>query len=226
MFESVQGEDRPFSFLDREEAGLLLAERLKNLGFSKEALILAIPRGGVQVGKVISSVLGAELDVICLMKLGAPGNPELAIGAVGQKGVAVLDRDLINNLRVSSSYIKEEIKRKRQEAERREFFFRQGKAPLKVTGRIVILVDDGIATGSTVLAASKMLKVQKPKKLVLAVPVAPLETVKDLENRFDQLVILKTPREFGAVGRFYQKFPQIEDWQVKEMLNIKNQKSK
>jgi len=219
MLNFLGTEGRVSLFLDREEAGLHLAEKLKSLGFPKEVLVLAIPRGGVVVGKVVADILGAELDLVAARKLGAPGNPELAIGAVGQEGEAVLDKDLIFNLGVSDSYIKKEIKSQRKEAERRESFFRQGKKPKKIVGRVVILVDDGIATGSTVLAAARIIKAKKPKKLVLAVPVAPAQTVKDLERNFDQLVISETPADFGAVGRFYQSFPQVEDEEVKELLS-------
>jgi putative phosphoribosyl transferase len=210
----------PF-FQDRKEAGFKLGQKLKSLGFSQEVLILAIPRGGVVVGKRVADILGAEFDIIAARKLQAPANPELAIGAVGQEGRAVLDKDLIAELSVSHSYLKAEIKRQRKEAKRREDFFRHGKKPQKISGRVVILVDDGIATGSTVLAAAKIIKSQKPKKLVLAVPVAPLQTIKELEKNFDQLVILETPADFGAVGRFYQNFPQFEDWEVKKILNSK-----
>lgn len=206
-------------FLNRQEAGHQLGQRLKQLGFTHNCLVLAVPRGGVVVGKAVADILGAKLDVICSRKLRAPFNPELAIGAVGQDGQVVIDQDLVAGLGVSSSYMKKEIERQRKEAKRREDFFRQGREFPKIKGRIVILVDDGIATGSTVLAAAKIIKSQKPKKLVLAVPVAPAQTVGDLKKNFDQLVILETPTEFGAVGRFYQHFPQVEDWEVKKILN-------
>ncbi|OGD86707.1 hypothetical protein A2Z23_03105 [Candidatus Curtissbacteria bacterium RBG_16_39_7] len=208
-------------FQDRKEAGFLLAEKLKDLGFARDVLILGIPRGGVVVAKAVADILGADLDVICARKLGAPGNPELAIGAVGQEGKAVLDRELIGDLGVPGSYIKKEIEKQRKEAKRREIFFRKKRKPLEVLGREVILVDDGIATGSTVLAAGKIIKAKNPKKLVLAVPVAPLRTIGDLEGNFDQLVILETPADFGAVGRFYQSFPQVEDGEVKKLLTKK-----
>jgi len=205
-------------FLNREEAGFLLAKKLKNLGFSKNALVLAIPRGGIIVGKAVANSLGAELDIIIAKKLGAPGNPELAIGAVGQEGEAMLNKDLIASLKVSDSYIAQEIKKQKREAKRREEFFHHGRRQKKIAGRVVILVDDGVATGSTVLAAASIIKNRNPKKLVLAVPVASIQTVKSLEKIFDRLVVLKTPADFGAVGSFYRNFPQVEDWQVKQIL--------
>ena len=202
-------------FKSREEAGRLLAEDLKKYG--KSCLVLAIPRGGVVVGAEISKTFLCPLEPIITRKLGAPGNPELAIGATTSKGGLVLDQELIESLGVSKGYIRSELSCQRKEARRREKVYLK-EEPINVTGKTVILVDDGIATGATVEAAIEAVRERKPAKIVLAVPVAPATAADRLKKRVDEFVCLATPTHFFAIGEFYSSFPQISDEEVIQIL--------
>lgn len=203
-------------FLNREQAGSLLAQKLSSYK-GEETLVLAIPRGGVPVARVISDKLGVKLDVVITKKIGAPGQKELAIGAVGS-GERVLDTRLIRRLGVEEKYIEEETKAKQREIKEKEARFRKGRKKLEVRGKTVILVDDGIATGATVGVAVKYLKTAGVKKVILAVPVAPKETIERFKKLVDELVVLEVPFDFRAVGQFYQNFPQITDEEVIQLL--------
>src|SRR3990167_5265892 len=202
-------------FESREEAGRLLAKDLKNYG--KSCLVLAIPRGGVVVGAEISKALLCPLELIITRKLGAPSNPELAIGATTSKGGLVLDQELIESLGVSKGYIRGELSRQRKEARRREKVYLK-EEPINVTGKTVILVDDGIATGATVEAAIEAVRERKPAKIVLAVPVAPATAADRLGGLVDEFVCLSTPTHFFAIGEFYSSFPQVSDEEVVKIL--------
>lgn len=199
-------------FKDRNEAGSRLAARLTWLKDEK-TIVLAIPRGGVVVADVIAESIGAVLDVIVPRKLGAPYNPELAIGAVMHDGSSYINEYVINVLRIDQEYVREEIEVQVKEIERRLAIFR-GSSSYDLNGKNVVLVDDGIATGATMMVAILWVKKQKPKMVALAVPVAPNEVVRKLNEMVDRCVVLHTPIEFGAVGEFYEDFSQISDEEV------------
>lgn len=208
-------------FKDRFEAGALLAGELKRYK-GKDTLILAIPRGGVVVASVVAKELSAPLDLIIIRKLGAPGNPELAIGAITSFGSLVLDKELIEKLHIRERYLREEQKRQLIEAKRREKVYLGGQKPSNLFGKRVILIDDGLATGATVLAAIKAIKEKGVKKIILAVPVAPRSTFKRIEPEVDNLIVLDTPDNFFALGEFYSSFPQVSDNEVINILNEVN----
>jgi len=204
-------------FKSREQAGQLLAQDLLRYK-DRKAVVLAIPRGGVVVGRAVADELDATLDTVVVRKIGAPGNEELAIGAVGPNGIAVWNEDLLPWLGIGRRAMEGLLQEKEQERRERERRLR-GASPLpNLTGRVVILVDDGIATGSTVAVAAKWVKSQKPERIVLAVPVAPEEAVARLRELVDEVVCLSMPEEFFAVGQFYEEFPQVSDEEVKELL--------
>ena len=209
-------------FPDRGEAGRLLGAFLKpRLAGDGEAVVLAIPRGGVVVAGQVATALGAPLDVIVPRKLGAPGNPELAIGALalaGEEEIAIVDERSVRALGVSPSYLQEEIERQRREILRREAAYREGRPPLSLEGRLAVLVDDGVATGLTARAAARAVQRRSPRAVVIAVPVAPPETVREFASQGLRLEALETPSPFGAVGRFYLDFRQIEDEEVMAVL--------
>lgn len=203
-------------FRDRRDAGQRLAARLEKYR-GPDTVVLAIPRGGVVVAYEVARLLGAPLDVVIPRKIGAPGQPELAIGAIGDN-ISVLDQHMIDYLGVSEQYIREEIERQRHEIERRSRLYRGGQPPLAIEGRTVILVDDGMATGSTTLVAVRSLRRRNPARLVLAVPVASHEAVARLRPEVDDLIVLETPDYFMSVGSWYQEFEQTTDEEVIDLL--------
>jgi len=204
-------------FKDRQEAGQLLAQKIKHLK-GKDIVILAIPRGGVVVGKELAKVLGCPLDIVVTKKIGAPGNPELAIGAVGPKGIKVIDEILARKVGADKDYINERTAQLKEEIVKKEGGLRGKKPITKVLGKIVILTDDGIATGATTEAAIKFLKTKKPKEIILAVPVIAADTLERLKLLVSEIIYLKAPFDFWAVGQFYQEFPQVEDEEVIKAL--------
>jgi len=205
-------------FEDRVDAGKRLAAELERYR-GKDVLVLGIPRGGVVVAYQVASALDADLDVIIPRKIGAPGQPELAIGAIASHNdVVFLDPQTISYLGVSDSYIREEIARQKEEIARRERMYRGDRPFPKIEGRTVILVDDGIATGATTIAAARSIKHHNPSRLVLAVPVAPYEAIYRLRPEVDDLVVLETPEPFFAVGSWYNRFDQTTDEEVIELL--------
>jgi len=205
-------------FADRNDAGRQLAERLA--GYKKEnPVVLAIPRGGVVVAGEIAKALDAPLTLIIPRKIGAPYDPEFAIGAVAEDGSMVLDEDTVSSLGVSPEYIEAEKKAQIEEIKRRKQAY--GAVDIELKGRVVILVDDGIATGSTVIAAVKSIRKKDPKKIVVAVPVAPQEAVSELKNQVEEVVCLHAPEYFGAVGCFYRDFSQTSDAEVMSILREK-----
>jgi putative phosphoribosyl transferase len=205
-------------FRDRQEAGQLLAKALTFLKERKHVIVLGIPRGGVVVAAEVARAIGAPLDVYITRKIGAPYNPELAIGAIASSGDVVLDEGLIGSLGVSPEYVQDETERQRREIERRLTKYRGNRPAQKLAGRTVLLVDDGIATGATTLAAIRALRKQKPAELILAVPVGPPDTVARLKEEVDRLVCLDTPQLFWAVGAFYMVFDQTSDEEVVWLL--------
>jgi putative phosphoribosyl transferase len=203
-------------FRDRLEAGERLAEQLLD-HIGGEAIVLGIPRGGIAVARPIARALGVPLDVAVPRKLGAPLNPELGIGAVAP-GVRVLDEELIAQLGISSDYIGAETERQLAEIDRRTRAYRGERPPPLLSGRTVVLVDDGVATGSTALAALAWARAAGGTRLVFAAPVAPEATASRIASASDLTVILETPRSFRAVGEWYERFDQMTDEEVRAAL--------
>ncbi|MEM2910259.1 MAG: phosphoribosyltransferase [Nitrososphaerota archaeon] len=207
-------------FKNRTEAGMLLAKALKEYK-GCDVVVLAVPRGGVVVGYYVAKELGCPLDVIVPRKLGAPFQPELAIGAVAEDGTTVLNEDLVNSMGVSQQYIEKKVKEEVAEIKRRISLYRSGKEAIPVKDKIVVLVDDGLATGATIKAAISYVKKLGPKALVVAVPVAPPETIRSLRQEVDKVICLSTPEPFYAIGQFYEEFEQVEDEEVIRLLSVK-----
>lgn len=212
-------------FTDRIDAGKRLALVLKDFS-GKKGIVLAIPRGGVVVGYEIAKVINLPLDVIIPRKIGAPDNPELAIGAVAEDGRAILDNHLIAYLGVSKEYIKEETERQKKEIERRLKLYRQNTSYPNLKGLDVIVVDDGIATGSTMKAALASVKNRGAASVTVAVPVGPPSTIEELNEIADRVVCLYTPEYFQAIGEFYSNFSQTEDEEVIKLLRESKQKAR
>lgn len=200
---------QPTRFEDRIDAGRRLGEALAERAVDAD-LVLAIPRGGLPLGRAVADALGLPLDVVVASKIGAPGNPELAIGAVASDGSAWLDEETIEALGVDEEYVERERGREAEAAGRKAERYRTD-GPLDVTDRTVIVVDDGAATGSTAIAAVELLRARGADRVVVALPVAPPDTVDELERVADEVVALLTPASFGAVGRFYRRFDQVSD---------------
>ena len=206
-------------YSNRQQAGRMLARRLMSHA-DADVVVLGVPRGGLPVAKEVADALGAPLDVIVVRKLGAPGQPEFGIGAVvdGDHPRAIFNPGIVEQLGVSDEYIEAEIARQLKEVNRREAAYRGGRAKIPLADKTVILVDDGIATGSSVRAALRGVRRQKPKRLVLAVPVAPADTIEALRSEADEIVCLETPEDFFAVGQFYRDFHQVTDKEVRAIL--------
>ena len=209
----------PIVYPNREAAGRMLARRLRSYAGEK-VVVLGIPRGGLPVAKEVADELRAPLDIVVVRKLGAPGQPELGIGAVvdGDHPSAIFNKEILESLGVSHDYIETEIARQVKEVRRRETAYRDGRGKIPLEGKIVIVVDDGIATGSSVRAALRGIRRQNPERIILAVPVAPPETVDALRGEADEIVCLETPDDFYAVGQFYRDFHQVADDEVKTIL--------
>ncbi len=205
-------------FGGREEAGLKLAKKLEKKVKDKNTIILSLTRGGVVVGKIISTYLNFPQDILVLKKVGDPKNKELAIGVVGPKNTVVWNEDILSYLNLSEKEKNKLKKVKEREREKQEAFFRKGNSSLVLKNKTVILVDDGVATGATVLCAQKYLKKEKVKRLILAVPVIAKDTLNYINKYFDSVVYLKKAKEFFAVGQFYRSFPQITNEQVIDLM--------
>jgi putative phosphoribosyl transferase len=202
---------------DRREAGRLLAEKLTAYAGRPEVIVLGLARGGVEVACEIAQALRLPLDVFLVRKLGVPGYEELAMGAISSGEVQVIDPDVVESFGLSQAEIDRVIKAERRELERREQVYREGRR-LDLQGRTVILVDDGIATGSTMRAAIAAVRESGAARVVVAVGVAPLSTYLILASEADEVVCLMTPRDFWAVGQFYDDFPQLTDEDVRNLL--------
>jgi len=204
-------------FRDRSDAGHLLVQRLKGYPFH-DPVVLAIPRGGVVIGAVLARELGAELDVVLSRKLRAPFQPELAVGAVAEDGQVYLESRAREALELTDEYLSEVQRYQLGEIERRKRLFRAVRSRAPVMDRSVIVTDDGIATGSTMIAALQTVKARNPHELIVAVPVAPFGRLADIRRRCDDVVCVLTPVDFWAIGQFYEDFPQIEDADVISLL--------
>lgn len=200
-------------FDNREQAARRLAERLDRYR-DRSPLVLAVPRGGVPMGRIVADALGGELDVVLVHKLGAPGNPEFAVGSVDESGHVIAE--VAKRHGIEQAYIDREVAR--QLARLRERRDRYGRPPANARGRISIVVDDGIATGATLIAALRAVRAQGPERLIAAVGVAPPDTAARLEREVDELVCLETPESFYAVGQFFADFGQVTDDEVIALL--------
>jgi putative phosphoribosyl transferase len=203
-------------FRDREDAARRLSEALVQYR-GQHPLVLAIPRGAVPMARIIADTLGGEVDVVLVRKLRAPGNPEFAIGAVDETGWTYLG-DYAQHVAGSAQYIEDEKETQLEVMRERRASYTPVRPPLDATGRIVIVVDDGLATGSTMIAALHALRAKHPQKLVCAVPVAPPDTLSKVKPYADEVLCLSAPEDFYAVGQFYQSFPQVSDDEVIRLL--------
>jgi putative phosphoribosyl transferase len=209
---------QPSRFRDRAEAGRHLAERLRDYAGREDLIVLALPRGGVPVGYEVAEALGVALDVFIVRKLGVPGHEELAMGAIASGGVIVLDEGVIRSLRIGTREIEQVVARERREIDRREATYRDGRGPPDLRGKTVILVDDGLATGSTMRAAVRAARRYEPKRVIIAAPVAAPETCRDLRADADEIVCAVTPTPLLAIGLWYDDFAQTSDDEVRELL--------
>lgn len=205
-------------FQDRQDAGIRLADLLKKYADQQDVVVLGLPRGGVVTAYEVAKALNVGLDVTCPKKIGAPGNPEYAIGAVTEMGEGVFNYDIIRQLGVSSDYLQEAVEEKTSLAKQRLISYRKNNLAISLRDKVVILVDDGLATGFTMRAAIQSVKMSHPQKVVVAVPVAPFETLQAIKELVDEVVCLWVPDNFYAVGQFYQNFDQTEDEEVMELL--------
>jgi len=205
-------------FRDRGEAGQRLAEKLTHYADRRDVLVLALPRGGVPVAYEVAKALHAPLDVFLVRKLGVPGHEELAMGAIASGGVRVMNESVMNALDVPHELVEEVTQQEQQELDRRERAYRDDRPPVDVRGRTVILIDDGLATGSTMRAAVEALRRQRPDHIVVAVPVGAASTCDDFRALADEVVCAETPEPFRAVGLWYDDFSQTSDTEVYELL--------
>ena len=206
-------------FKNRSDAGQFLAEKLAEYADRPDVVVLALPRGGVPVAYEVAQKLHAPLDVFVVRKLGVPGHEELAMGAIATGGVCVLNQDVLSYIRIPDAVIDEVAAAELRELQRRERLYRGTQPPLEVRGRTVIIVDDGLATGSTMRAAVKALRQQQPKKIVVAVPVGARQTCDSFKTEVDTVAVCAiTPEPFNAVGLWYQDFSQTTDEEVRDLL--------
>ncbi len=216
-------------FKNREEAGKILGKKLlEELGpqvackpglNNCEIIVLGIPRGGIVIVREVAKTLNCPMDVIVVRKLGAPENPELAIGAIGEtKGAQYIDKKLSGNIGADKAYLEQEIRIQLLEIKRRERIYRQARLPLGLKNKTVIIVDDGSATGATVIAAAREVWNNKPKKVIIALPVVAKDTLEKLEKEADEVIYLEAPEQFFSVSQFYSEFKQISDEEVIEIL--------
>lgn len=212
-------------FRDREEAGRVLGRKLNAYQNRSDVLVLALPRGGVVTGHAVARELRAPLEVLIVRKMGIPGQPELAIGAVAETGSVVLNRDIIAGHGLSARYIEAETERQKEEIVRRVGLYREGRKLGSLKGRTIVLVDDGVATGATVKAAVAALEREHPAELIVGLPVAPPETAAELGHMVDQLICLEMPPDFTAVGEYYENFRQTTDREVIELLHSAAEKA-
>jgi putative phosphoribosyl transferase len=205
-------------FQDRREAGRKLAARLGGYSNRPDVVVLALPRGGVPVAFEVADALDAPLDIFLVRKLGVPGEEELAMGAIGTGGVRILNEEVVHYLNISNEVIDAVAAREQMELERREVLYRGYRPALDTRGRSIILVDDGLATGSTMRAATAALRKQQPARIVVAVPVAAPQTCEEMRMEVDEMVCLATPEPFHGVGLWYEDFSQTTNDEIRELL--------
>ena len=205
-------------YLNRRDAGAELARKLQRYSDRDDVVVLGLPRGGVPVAFEVARALGAELDIFLVRKLGVPGHRELAMGAIASGGVRVLNPDVVSWLKIPEHVIDQVAREEQAELERREHVYRGDRPPVDVRHRVVVLVDDGLATGSTMRAAVEAVRKNEPSRIVVAVPVAPQSTCTEFERIADDVVCAQTPEPFSAVGLWYREFSQTADDEVRELL--------
>lgn len=205
-------------FADRADAGRALAEALAALRGRDDVIVLALPRGGVPVGHEIATALGAPLDVLIVRKLGAPGQPEVAMGAIASGGGRVINEEVVRALRIDAQAIEAVTAMETRELARRELAYRGNRPPSVLAGKVVIVVDDGMATGATMLAGVRALRRLQPARIIVAVPHAPPDTCAMVERTADELVCVEMPQPYCAVGRWYRDFRQLSDDEVRGYL--------
>jgi putative phosphoribosyl transferase len=205
-------------FRDRIHAGRVLAQQVQSVVLDQDAVVLGLPRGGVPVAFEIAEALHADLDVILVRKIGVPGQEELAMGAIASGGTRVLKQSLIEQLQISTDIIERLTARERQEIDRRERLYRGGRPASPIRDRTVILVDDGLATGASMLAAVRAVRLQKPRRIIVAVPVASREACEEFREYVDNVICAQTPEPFYAVGVWYEDFSQTSDAEVSQLL--------
>ena len=205
-------------YRDRRQAGVELASRLGHLKDRSGVVVLALPRGGVPVAHEVARALGAPLDVFLVRKLGVPGHRELAMGAIASGGVRVLNDDVVNWYRVPEAVIDDVAHEEQAELERREREYRDGRAPVELRDRMILLIDDGLATGSTMKAAVQAVRAHGPSRIVVAVPVGSADTCREFADIADEIVCARAPEHFAAVGQWYRDFSQTTDEEVRDLL--------
>ena len=210
-------------FRDRTEAGKMLAQKLTTYTNRKDGLVMALPRGGVPVGYEVAKKLNIPLDICIVRKLGVPGHKELAMGAIASGGVRILNYDVVSWLNISSGTIDEVAAHELRELQRRDRVYRGDRSPPDIRNKTIILVDDGIATGSTIRAAIAILQQQQPRRIIVATPVAPLVVCQELQALVDEVVCLSMPEPFYAIGLWYENFAQTTDAEVRKLLEKSNQ---
>ena len=206
-------------FYDRAEAGKQLVQKLSKYKNKSDTLVLALARGGIVIGDVVSKKLNIPLDIIIAKKIGAPRNPELAIGSVAESGDPILNEELIGTYGITADYLDSEISKVREEIKRRVKTYRGNKSARNLKNKTIILVDDGIATGKTMEAAISYLKDKQVKGIIIAVPIIARDTQELLKKQVDKLVSVNAPELFFAVGQFYEEFPQISDEEARKILS-------
>lgn len=211
--------DEPQPFANRRDAGVELAQRLSRYHAREGVVVLALPRGGVPVGYEVARALEAPLDVFLVRKLGLPGHPELAMGAIASGGVRVLNDNVVSWYRVPASVIETVTQEEQVELERREAAYRQGRTRVELQDRVVLLIDDGLATGSTMKAAVEAVRAHNPAGVVVAVPVGSPETCREFTELADEIVCARAPERFAAVGQWYRDFSQTTDEEVRDLLH-------
>ncbi len=205
-------------FKDRYDAGRKLAEALRSYAGRQDVIVLALPRGGVPVGYEVAKALGADLDILIVRKLGVPSQPELAMGAIASGGALYLNEEIVSLAGVSPHDINIVLEKERHELARREALYRGLHPAIQIEGRTVIIVDDGIATGASMHAAIMALRSSKPSRIIVAVPVCPVDTAERFKGLADSFVSVLTPVPFGAVGQFYEWFDQTSDEEVRSLF--------
>ncbi|MDN3507200.1 MAG: phosphoribosyltransferase family protein [Simkaniaceae bacterium] len=205
-------------FQNRTEAGKLLAKELMSYKGEEDVVAVGLARGGVVVAAQVSKALEIPLDVMVVRKIGAPDNPELALGAIAEKGRGIFNDDLITLLGISKEYLKKETEKEREVVLQRRALYLRGREGLDFSGKTVLLIDDGVATGASMKVAIASCIEQKASKVVVAVPVAPTKTCKELEELASEVVCLETPKSFPAVGAFYKEFDPVSDEQIIQMI--------
>ncbi|MGB9950887.1 phosphoribosyltransferase (plasmid) [Haloarcula marismortui] len=205
-------------FKNRTDAGQKLAHILDDHDTEAD-IVLAIPRGGLPIGRVVANSLQIPLDIVSARKIGAPRNPELAVGAVASDGTVWLNESLIDNLELEDTYLEDQIEHQRQAALDKVKRYRGDRPPLEYSGKTVLIVDDGVATGATTIACIRQIKNAGAERVILAIPVAPPDTIERLQSEADEVICVESPPHFGAVGQFYESFEQVSDERAKAYLD-------